>query len=372
LILDENADAKDFFLKLRVLVKMRGTEAIAALIANPSWVGLENAMGRFDKLSEQGKQQLIDSFSKIINDIGFDNLDRVLVRNFVIKNTKDFFENTDDLFLNLDLLFLGSDVIRKKLYHHDANTTLLFSMMLKLWNRNKELRKDFDSLNMLQLGVLISGPIVNYWLKKNVSNLKEYLQMQSESLKKIIYFTHNKHLKEIAIYMQERIANLDYLLSSNSISIDVRSEYEKTVRQICKILDPWFKETKTQRIHGDCHFGNLLFRGEEAFFIDFDDMVVGPPVQDVWLLTPGRDEYSDRLRNRLLSGYEQMREFDWDSLKLVEGLRALRLIHFSAWIAKRWQDPAFQRTFIQYGTPRYWEEQLADLKDQLSWIQKES
>jgi Ser/Thr protein kinase RdoA (MazF antagonist) len=168
------------------------------------------------------------------------------------------------------------------------------------------------------------------------------------------------------------IANLEYLLSSNSISIDVRSEYEKTVRQICKILDPWFKETKTQRIHGDCHFGNLLFRGEEAFFIDFDDMVVGPPVQDVWLLTPGRDEYSDRLRNRLLSGYEQMREFDWDSLKLVEGLRALRLIHFSAWIAKRWQDPAFQRTFIQYGTPRYWEEQLADLKDQLSWIQKES
>lgn len=169
-----------------------------------------------------------------------------------------------------------------------------------------------------------------------------------------------------ASYGQE---NLNYLLQSGSLPSDIRDRYKQLVEDICRIIEPWFAKTKMQRIHGDCHPGNLLWGGEGAFFVDFDDMVRGPCVQDLWLLVPGRDEQSVRQMNQMVKGYEQMREFDWDSLRLVEPLRALRFIHFSAWIAKRWNDPAFTRTFTQFGTARYWGEQVSDLQEQLELIQ---
>jgi len=169
-----------------------------------------------------------------------------------------------------------------------------------------------------------------------------------------------------ASYGQE---NLNYLLESGSLPVDIRDRYKQLVEDICRIVEPWFAKTKVQRIHGDCHPGNLLWGTEGAFFVDFDDMVRGPCVQDLWLLVPGRDEESNRQMNQMIAGYEQMREFDWDSLRLIEPLRALRFIHFSAWIAKRWNDPAFTRTFTQFGTPRYWHEQVSDLQEQLELIQ---
>ena len=97
-------------------------------------------------------------------------------------------------------------------------------------------------------------------------------------------------------------------------------------------------------------------------------MVVGPPVQDLWLLIPGRDEESSRILSVMLSGYEQMRHFDRSTLRLIEPLRSLRLIHYSAWIARRWEDPAFKRAFPHFETATYWNEQLADLRDQLGAI----
>ncbi len=165
------------------------------------------------------------------------------------------------------------------------------------------------------------------------------------------------------------LENLNFLLTSNSLPVDIRDRYKQLVEDICRIVEPWFAKTKIQRIHGDCHPGNLLWGTAGAFFVDFDDMVRGPCVQDLWLLVPGRDETSIRQMNQMISGYEQMREFDWDSLKLVEPLRALRFIHFSAWIAKRWNDPAFTRTFTQFGTSRYWHEQVSDLQEELELIQ---
>jgi Ser/Thr protein kinase RdoA (MazF antagonist) len=164
------------------------------------------------------------------------------------------------------------------------------------------------------------------------------------------------------------IQNLKFLLDTNAVPVDVRARYQKVVESICDLTAPWFRETPNQRIHGDCHFGNLLWGGEAAFFVDFDDMVRGPCVQDFWLLIPGRDQESRRQMEVLLEGYEQMRAFDRNSLRLIEPLRALRFVHFNAWIAKRWQDPAFPRSFPEFGTPRYWQEQVADLEDQLQWI----
>ena len=161
------------------------------------------------------------------------------------------------------------------------------------------------------------------------------------------------------------IDNLKYLIDSGVVPRETQAAYRSVVERICQVSEPWFKTTKTQRIHGDCHLGNILWGRDGPFFVDFDDMVTGPCVQDVWLIAPGRDE--QQLQS-LLAGYELMRPFDRSSLRLIEPLRALRFIHFSAWIAKRWHDPAFQRVFPNFGTPRYWGEQLSDLNEQFSVI----
>jgi Ser/Thr protein kinase RdoA (MazF antagonist) len=159
------------------------------------------------------------------------------------------------------------------------------------------------------------------------------------------------------------LSSLDYLLEQETIPEDLEETYADLVEDICELSLPFFKETAFQRIHGDCHLGNLLWRMDQLYLVDFDDMVNGPCVQDLWLLVPGRDQESRRQFDLLLSAYTEMKDFDYNSLRLIEPLRALRYIHFSAWIAKRWSDPAFPLAFTHYGTRNYWMEQVQDLKE---------
>jgi len=167
------------------------------------------------------------------------------------------------------------------------------------------------------------------------------------------------------------MTNLDYLLESEAIPERIEEAYATTVEEICDLAAPWFDAAAVQRIHGDCHLGNLIWNEADGpFWVDFDDMVQGPPVQDIWLVVPGRDDESLLRREALLRGYEEMREFDRRTLRLIEPLRALRFVHFSAWIAKRWTDPAFPRRFEHFGTERYWQEQLGDLREQLALIRE--
>jgi Ser/Thr protein kinase RdoA (MazF antagonist) len=165
------------------------------------------------------------------------------------------------------------------------------------------------------------------------------------------------------------IENLNYLLKAKAIPAEIENRYQTVVNRICDISTPWFDEKTFQRIHGDCHLGNLLWGSAGLFWVDFDDMVRGPKVQDLWLLIPGRDQDARRQLNALLEGYEQMLPFDRSTLRLIEPLRALRFVHFSAWISKRWSDPAFPKYFAHFGSARYWQEQLADLEDQLRLIE---
>ena len=157
--------------------------------------------------------------------------------------------------------------------------------------------------------------------------------------------------------------NLRYLEESGALPGDISRDYHAVVQHICELADPLFKNTHQQRIHGDCHLGNLLWRVDTPYFVDFDDMVTGPCIQDIWLLTPGRDEEALRQRNILLEGYQAMRDFDASELALVEPLRALRYVHFSAWVAKRWEDPAFPKAFPHFTDRNYWREQLMDLQE---------
>lgn len=163
--------------------------------------------------------------------------------------------------------------------------------------------------------------------------------------------------------------NLNYLTAHQKIPPQFVDAYTSLVTQICDMAEPHFARVKNQRIHGDCHLGNILWDERDFFLVDFDDMVTGPCVQDIWLVLPGNDAYSLALRKRMIDAYDVMRAFDYSSIKLIEVLRALRFVHFSAWIAKRWTDPAFPRAFPYFGTEKYWAEQVVDLRQQLEFIQ---
>lgn len=166
--------------------------------------------------------------------------------------------------------------------------------------------------------------------------------------------------------------NLKFLVDGGWLPLEIKREYEETVTKIVELSEPLFEGVPVQRLHGDCHLGNLLHNQTGFFFLDFDDMVVAPTVQDLWLVTPGNDDETLRSRTALLTGYRQMRDFDQQHLALIEPLRALRFIHFSTWIAKRWKDPSFPRAFPEFNTYRYWAAELEDLKKQLRFISSPS
>jgi len=162
--------------------------------------------------------------------------------------------------------------------------------------------------------------------------------------------------------------NLDYLQREKVLPPAIENRYEFVVRSAAEITAPWFTQAQSQRIHGDCHLGNLLFGTDGFFWVDFDDMLRGPCVQDMWLLVGGRDAAATEKLDLLVEAYEQMRDFDRSTLRLIEPLRTMRVVHFNTWIAKRWSDPAFPRAFVEYGTERYWQEQLQFLEEQLELI----
>ncbi len=146
--------------------------------------------------------------------------------------------------------------------------------------------------------------------------------------------------------------------------------FRAVVEEVVEIYDDLSRETPSHPIHGDCHRGNLLRGDAGFFFLDFDDFVLGPAVQDVWMLLPGRDAEAARQRELLVDAYEQFREFDRSSLRLVEPLRAFRFIFYAGWIAKRWQDPAFPDAFPHFGTEDYWENETSDLEEQVELIRR--
>jgi Ser/Thr protein kinase RdoA (MazF antagonist) len=122
------------------------------------------------------------------------------------------------------------------------------------------------------------------------------------------------------------------------------------------------------RILGDCHRGNILWTDQGPHFVDLDDCLTGPAVQDLWMLLAGGQQEMRTGLQDLLKGYEQFLPFDRSEIALIEPLRALRMIHYSAWLARRWHDPAFPRAFPWFAEPRYWEEHYRALDDQLAAV----
>ncbi len=137
---------------------------------------------------------------------------------------------------------------------------------------------------------------------------------------------------------------------------------------MAEIADQRLDGITTQLIHADLHLGNVLFRDQELRVLDFDDMAIGPPVQDIWLVLPGRDEEALQLRSALLEGYEQFRDFNRSTLDLIELLRAMRMVRYAGWLAHRWHDPAFKSSWPHFGSEEYWRQETEDLEEQLALV----
>jgi Ser/Thr protein kinase RdoA (MazF antagonist) len=149
-----------------------------------------------------------------------------------------------------------------------------------------------------------------------------------------------------------------------------RDGFRAAATSIIQRSTPAFEGLPRIRLHGDCHRGNILDRLDEGLLlIDFDDMAMGPAVQDLWLLLPDRVSACGREIELFLRGYGQFREFDRSTLRCVEPLRAMRMIYFLAWASRQEKDALFRRNFPEWGTDAFWQREINDLREQLGFVE---
>lgn len=159
------------------------------------------------------------------------------------------------------------------------------------------------------------------------------------------------------------------LIEERFIPEEYRTSYSAVTGQLLEMIDRILDEVGPVRIirtHGDCHAGNILWRDNAPHFVDFDDARMAPAVQDLWMMFSGERPRQLAQLDSLLEGYREFNDFDPKELRLIEPLRTLRMLHYSAWLARRWQDPLFPHTFFWFNTTRYWGEHILELREQLA------
>lgn len=165
----------------------------------------------------------------------------------------------------------------------------------------------------------------------------------------------------------------DYLLDEGWIPSHLEAAYDSLTLDLLEHIEAAFDEARGAaelRLHGDCHRGNVLWTDSGPHFVDLDDCLTGPALQDLWMLLSGtRAEMSEQLV-QLLEGYTQFCSFNRQELVLTESLRTLRMIHYAAWLARRWSDPAFPHSFPWFEEPRYWENHVLSLREQMAAIEE--
>jgi len=173
------------------------------------------------------------------------------------------------------------------------------------------------------------------------------------------------------------VESRDWLLAHDMIPPDLRAAWQQAAEMALEQVahcEARAGGVTRLRLHGDCHPGNVLWVEEGPdrgpHFVDLDDARNGPAIQDLWMLLPGDREAASRTLAHLLKGYEDFRDFDDNELHLIEALRTLRLMHHSAWIARRWDDPAFPPAFPWFASPRYWQDRILELKEQVALMQE--
>jgi Ser/Thr protein kinase RdoA (MazF antagonist) len=163
------------------------------------------------------------------------------------------------------------------------------------------------------------------------------------------------------------------LLPDNFLPADLRTPYLSLLADIERCLLPIFDEIKPAdgiRVHGDCHIGNILWRDDIAHFVDLDDCMTAPAIQDLWMFLSGERHDQELQLAELIAGYDEFFTFEPRQLRWVECLRTLRIIRYAAWLARRWDDPAFPRAFPWFASPRYWSDHILELREQFAHLQE--
>ena len=161
----------------------------------------------------------------------------------------------------------------------------------------------------------------------------------------------------------------DWIAANNCVPHDLLESWNTTVQHALAGVHRCYEragKVATLRLHGDCHASNILWTDAGPHFVDFDDARSGPAIQDLWMLLSGDRTAQQRQLCDVLAGYEDFAELDRHELNLIEALRTLRLLHYAAWIASRWDDPAFPAAFPWFATPRWWQDQILALREQLA------
>jgi Ser/Thr protein kinase RdoA (MazF antagonist) len=228
----------------------------------------------------------------------------------------------------------------ESLFFHEK-TGLLFSISPKVLGRLKD---EFNQSELEQAGRLI-GRIHNIGQTKNFTHR--------------LHFTADTYIK----------INQTQLSLVRPVEFKSFFHYIELLNVAFDLINPIIKQLNFQRIHGDFHRGNILWSLNGPIAVDFDDALTGPIEQDLWPLVPGNDSYSLQDKDYFLGAYKEMTRKDHINTQYTETFRTMRLIHFNTWIAKRWQDHAFQRMFPQFISENYWDQQLLDLRSQISLIQ---
>lgn len=215
--------------------------------------------------------------------------------------------------------------------------------------------------------------------KKGGRSYDEYTDDQWFELGRLLGRTHivgaRRRPKDRITMAPERSTReqVDYLLAGSFIPAGLVHEFRAITDTLIAEITPLFQQTEMIRIHGDCHFSNVIYRpGESFYIIDLDDMAVGPPIQDLWMLLPGYLEDSVAEAEMFIEGYETFRDFDRRSLGLIEPLRAMRYIHYTAWCAHQVAEDGLSRIAPDFGTHAYWQKEIQDLAEQLERIRSGS
>ncbi|MFK8048531.1 MAG: serine/threonine protein kinase [Halioglobus sp.] len=183
-------------------------------------------------------------------------------------------------------------------------------------------------------------------------------------------FTHR-----IELSVEKMMAdNMEFLLAGDFVPRDLIPAYSSLGRDLLATVDSIYDEVSPEdlvRVHGDCHVGNILWRDQTAHFVDLDDCAMAPAIQDLWMFLSGDRHRRQQQLSEVVEGYNEFCDFHPKQLRWVEALRTMRIVNYAAWLARRWEDPAFPRSFTWFNTERYWADHILELREQMSALQED-
>jgi Ser/Thr protein kinase RdoA (MazF antagonist) len=168
--------------------------------------------------------------------------------------------------------------------------------------------------------------------------------------------------------------NIRFLLDGDFIPRDLIPAYSSLAKDLQSAVEAIYSEVKTAdliRVHGDCHVGNILWRDEIAHFVDLDDCIMAPAIQDIWMFLSGDRHRRQQQLAEVVEGYSEFCDFEPRQLRWLEALRTMRIVNYATWLARRWEDPAFPRSFTWFNTERYWADHILELREQLAALGEE-